>query len=260
MAASGLGAVRHMATVKMTSRKGKGMEGPDEYPEDDWLALSGLQHYSFCKRQWALIHIEQLWSENVRTTAGSLEHQKADDYDESETRGDLLILRSLRVFSRHLGITGICDVVEFRRSPDGVKLRHREGTWNPYPVEYKHGVAKTVDADRLQLCAEAMCLEEMLACDIPEGALFYHQTRRREVVALDDPLRSEVRELLAQMHEMYARGYTPRAKRKRACNACSLKNLCLPELGKAKSAKAYIKQYMNDDELQMTEGQAVEAL
>ena len=127
-------------------------------------------------------------------------------------------------------------------------------------MEYKDGVAKTVDADRLQLCAEAMCLEEMLACDIPEGALFYHQTRRREVVALDNPLRSEVRELLAQMHEMYARGYTPRAKRKRACNACSLKNLCLPELGKAKSAKAYIKQYMNDDELQMTEGQAVEAL
>lgn len=226
------------------------MEGPDEYSEDDWLALSGLQHYSFCKRQWALIHIEQLWSENARTTAGSLEHQRADDYNESETRGALLILRSLRVFSRYLGITGVCDVVEFRRSADGVKLRHREGAWDPYPVEYKHGVAKTVDADRLQLCAEAMCLEEMLACDIPEGALFYHQTRRREVVSLEDSLRSEVRELLSQMHEIYDRGYTPRAKRKRACNACSLKNLCLPELGKAKSAKAYIAQYMDDDELQ----------
>jgi CRISPR-associated exonuclease Cas4 len=222
-----------------------------EYPEDDWLSLSGLQHYSFCKRQWALIHIEQLWSENTRTTAGSLEHQRTDDYNQSETRGDLLILRSLRVFSRQLGITGICDVVEFRKSPFGVELQHREGNWSPYPVEYKHGATKKVGADRLQLCAQAMCLEEMLACDISEGALFYHETRRREVVPLNESLRSEVKNLLSDMHAMYSRGHTPKAKRKRACNACSLINLCLPELSKTKSAKAYIAQCIGDDESEM---------
>ena len=153
---------------------------PSDYPEDDWLALSGIQHYAFCKRQWALIHIEQLWSDNVRTTAGTLEHERADDYLASETRGDLLILRGLRVNSARLGITGICDVVEFHASPSGVILQGRDGTWNPHPVEYKHGLSKTADVDRLQLCAEAMCLEDMLACDIQEGGvvLSSHETKR----------------------------------------------------------------------------------
>lgn len=125
----------------------------------------------------ALIHIEQLWSENYLTTAGHLEHERAHDYAASESRGDTLIMRDLRVYSRALGITGACDVVEFHKSNDGVPLHGRDGLWLPYPIEYKHGKSKTIDADRLQLCAEAMCLEEMLACDIPEGALFYRQTK-----------------------------------------------------------------------------------
>ena len=222
---------------------------PAEYPEDEWLALSGIQHYAFCKRQWALIHIEQLWSDNVRTTAGSLEHERADDYLASETRGDLLILRGLRVNSARLGITGICDVVEFHASSSGFILKGRDGTWDPYPVEYKHGASKTTDVDRLQLCAEAMCLEEMLGCDIEQGALFYHRTRRREVVRFDDVLRTQVQTLFAQMHELYARGYTPKAKKKRACNACSLKDLCLPELEKKQSARLYIQQCVNAESM-----------
>lgn len=168
------------------------MKGPEGYPEEDWLALSGIQHFSFCKRQWALIHIEQLWSENYLTTAGHLEHERAHDYATSESRGDTLIMRDLRVYSRALGITGACDVVEFHKSNDGVPLHGRDGLWLPYPIEYKHGKSKTIDADRLQLCAEAMCLEEMLACDIPEGALFYRQTKRRERVKLDEDLRNMV--------------------------------------------------------------------
>ena len=157
------------------------MQAQSEYPEDDWLALSGLQHFAFCRRQWALIHVEQQWRDNYLTTAGSLEHDGAHDYGASEARGDLLIMRDLRVFSRRLGITGACDVVEFRQSDAGVPLHGRAGTWSPYPVEYKHGAPKQTDADRLQLCAEAMCLEEMLACSIPEGALFY-QLRRKGVI------------------------------------------------------------------------------
>lgn len=109
------------------------MHAQSDYPEDDWLALSGLQHFAFCRRQWALIHIEQQWEDNYLTTAGSLEHDRAHDYSESETRGSLLIMRDLRVFSRRLGITGACDVVEFRQSEAGVPLHGRSGTWLPYP-------------------------------------------------------------------------------------------------------------------------------
>lgn len=217
------------------------MNRSTEYPEDDWLALSGLQHFAFCRRQWALIHIEQQWRDNYLTTAGSLEHDRAHDYGESETRGDLLIMRDLRVFSRRLGITGACDVVEFHRSDDGVPLQGRTGVWKPYPVEYKHGRPKLQDADRIQLCAEAMCLEEMLACSIPEGALFYQQTRRREQVEFEVSLRERVVVMAGEMHELFSRGYTPKAKPSKSCRACSLCDVCMPKLVKTRSARQFIE-------------------
>lgn len=220
------------------------MNRPIEYPEEDWLPLSGLQHFAFCRRQWALIHIEQQWSDNYLTTAGSLEHDRAHDYGESETRGDLLIMRDLRVFSRRLGITGACDVVEFRRSDDGVPLHGRAGTWLPYPVEYKHGRPKRQDADRLQLCAEAMCLEEMLACSIPEGALFYQQTKRREQVGFDTPLRDRVVAMSREMHELFHRGHTPKVRPSKSCRACSLRDICLPKPTATRSAKRFIEEFV----------------
>lgn len=223
------------------------MRSQSEYPEDDWLALSGLQHFAFCRRQWALIHIEQQWQENYLTTAGHLEHERAHDYEQSESRGDTLIMRDLRVFSRHLGITGACDVVEFHQSDDGVPLRGRNGLWSAYPIEYKHGQSKTVDADRLQLCAEAICLEEMLSCEIVEGALFYQRTRRRERVELTEELRGTVVAMVQEMHQLFSRGHTPRVKPRKACSACSLKDICLPELLKAKSAEQYIHAYVNEE-------------
>lgn len=214
--------------------------GQRSYNEDEWLALSGLQHFAFCKRQWALIHIEQQWVDNYLTTAGSLEHERAHDYAQSESRGDLLILRGLRVFSRSLGLTGACDVVEFHKNDEGVPLRGQSGRWLPYPVEYKHGSSKLANEDRVQLCAEAICLEEMLSCTIPQGALFYQKTRRREIVDLSDSLREQVIAMSAQMHELYERGHTPRARRSKACTACSLKDVCLPELTKTRSGSEYI--------------------
>lgn len=180
------------------------------------------------------------------TTAGHLEHERAHDYAASESRGDTLIMRDLRVYSRALGITGACDVVEFHKSNDGVPLHGRDGLWLPYPIEYKHGKSKTIDADRLQLCAEAMCLEEMLACDIPEGALFYRQTKRRERVKLDEDLRNMVEADFLQMHDLFSRGWTPKVKQTRSCSSCSLRDLCLPELRKVKSAKAYIEERLKE--------------
>lgn len=226
-----------------------GMLRPAEYSEEDWLALSGVQHYEFCKRQWALIHIEQLWSDNERTTGGSLEHKRAHDYAASEKRGDILILRNLRVFSRRLGVSGDCDVVEFYSNENGVELQGRRGKWLPYPVEYKHGTSKTNNADRLQLCAEAMCLEEMLACHITEGALFYQKIKRREKVAFSEELRAQVIRDFVQMHELFERGYTPKVKVQSGCSSCSLKNLCLPELMKmkAESASKYVNSVIESD-------------
>ena len=215
--------------------------------QDFFLPLSGIQHFAFCRRQWALIHIENLWAENVRTVEGNILHERAHDEQIKETRGDLLILRGLRVASARLGLSGICDVVEFHRDPKGVPLYGREGRWLPYPVEYKRGKAKETPADRLQLCGQAMCLEEMLCCDIPEGALFYGETRRREIVLFTDELRRQVRDDLKEMHELYRRGHTPKARSSKACNACSLKELCLPRLTKTPSVARYLAAAMETD-------------
>ena len=208
------------------------------YREEDFLLLSGLQHFKFCRRQWALIHIEQQWAENFRTTEGKLMHSKAHEKGSSERRGDLLILRSLPVFSASLGVSGECDVVEFRQTPDGITLRGQDGLWQPYPVEYKRGRHNERAGDLLQLCGQAMCLEEMLCCTIPEGALYYGETRRRLPVSFTEELRQEVRNALEEMHDLYRRGYTPKVRTSKACGACSLKELCLPKLmGRGSVAK-----------------------
>lgn len=148
------------------------------YQEEDFLQLSGLQHFAFCRRQWALIHIEQQWAENFRTVDGDLFHDNAHDGRFRESRGDLLVTRGVSVYSVRLGISGQCDVLEYHRSTSGIPLAGKSGLWQPFPVEYKRGEPKESDIDRLQLCAQAMCLEDMLCCDIPNGALFYGQTRR----------------------------------------------------------------------------------
>lgn len=217
-----------------------------QYEDDELLMLSGLQHFAFCRRQWALIHIEQQWAENFRTTDGKLMHKRAHDVGSAELRGDILTVRGVYLRSRKLGISGQCDVVEFHRSPDGVPLSGREGTWLPYPVEYKRGAPKMNNADALQLCAQAMCLEEMLCCDIPDGALFYGETRRRQRVEFTPELRGEVVSLLSQMHDLYRRGSTPKVKPTKGCSACSLKELCLPTLMKRQDVGNYMRTAWED--------------
>ena len=216
------------------------------YPEEDLLQLSGLQHFAFCRRQWALIHIEQQWQENLRTVEGALLHRRAHDEQLRERRGDVLILRGLPVVSRTLGLSGKCDVVEFHTDPAGIPLQGEEGLWHPFPVEYKRGRPKAHDADLLQLCAQAMCLEEMLCCAVPEGALFYGETRRRMDVSFSDELRGRVTALLAEMHQLFRRGHTPKVRPSKSCNACSLKEICLPALLGRKSAQAYLRSAMEE--------------
>ncbi len=216
--------------------------------DDPYLMLSGLQHFAFCRRQWALIHVEQLWAENVRTVEGDILHRRAHDADQVESRGDLLIVRGMRIRSERLKVTGVCDVVEFHRDEHGISLSGREGRWTPYPVEYKRGAPKANNADELQLCGQAICLEEMLLCSIQEGSLFYGETRRRTRVPFTPELRAQVESLLREMRQDFARGHTPSVKRTKGCNACSLKELCLPQMSRTGSVRSYIQQHLKEDD------------
>ena len=220
-----------------------------EYREEEFLNLAGIQHFSFCRRQWALIHIEQQWKEDLRTVEGHILHERAHDEFFSEKRGDMVVSRGLPVFSRRLGTNGICDVVEFHRAAEGVDVFGLEGKWLPIPVEYKRGRPKEIDADRLQLCCQAMCLEEMLLCEIKEAYLYYGETRHRTSVILDLDLRNKVEKMFAEMHDLYNRSYTPRVKPTKSCNACSLKDLCMPKLYKNCSASTYVEQMLQEENI-----------
>lgn len=213
-----------------------------EYNEEDFLLLSGIQHFVFCKRQWALIHIEQQWQENFRTIDGEILHEKAHDDSLKEKRGDLIISRGMRIFSHSLGLTGTCDIVELHKASDGVSIFGRNGPYKPIPVEYKRGKPKEDDSDMLQLCSQAMCLEEMLLCKIPEAFLYYGETKRRLKIILNDELRERVKIIVKEMHELYDRKYTPKVKPSKRCKACSLSEICIPKLCKNPSVKNYIKK------------------
>ena len=175
-------------------------------------------------------------------------HARAHDASQRERRGNTLIVRGLSIASPILGLSGQCDVVEFRACEGGVPLQEENGRWQPYPIEYKRGEPKENDADALQLCAQAMCLEAALCCTISEGALFYGKTKRRMTVSLDDKLREKVRRMTAEMHELARRGHTPKVKPSKSCNACSLRELCLPALMRKKSVQDYLGEAMEGDE------------
>ena len=220
------------------------------YNEDDYLLLSGIQHYSFCRRQWALIHIEDLWTENGRTAEGRVQHDRVHDRALTERRGDELTVRGMPIKSAVLGVSGECDAVVFAQTENGVTLHGRTGEWSVLPVEYKHGKSKASDCDRLQATAQAMCLEEMFGCRIERAALYYFETRNREYIELTDELRGEVTRLFKEMHDCYRRGYTPKVRPNKGCRSCSLRDSCLPELlGKKESAKEYLRRHLQEDAL-----------
>jgi CRISPR-associated exonuclease Cas4 len=225
---------------------------PDYLPED-WLPISGIQHFIFCRRQWALIHVERQWQENALTVEGKLLHNRADDPFFIEKRKGVIVARSVPVASPSLGLSGVCDVVEFTEveknlSKDSVQLPGREGHFKPAPVEYKRGREKRDRCDDAQLCAQAMCLEEMLAISIPTGYLFYGQTRRRVAVEFTGELRDLVIDASREMHAYDRRGYTPRVKTSRACRACSLADVCMPSLQeRIIPASKYIQQHIDMD-------------
>lgn len=219
--------------------------------EKEYLLISGLQHFSFCRRQWALIHVEQQWVENGLTAEGRTIHKRVHDASSVDIRGGIITMRDMPVKSERLGICGRCDAVEFFPDDNGITLHGRRGQWGICPVEYKHGHQKSEDCDRLQVAAQAICLEEMFSCRIDEGAVFYHETRKKEKFPLTDELRETVRLSFAEMHDMFDRGYTPTVKKHPGCNSCSLKDTCLPSLRQGKgfaSTAEYLRVALNGEE------------
>ncbi len=217
-----------------------------EYNEEDYLLLSGLQHFNFCRRQWALIHIEQQWEDNVRTIEGDYLHRNADQPTIREKRGNKLVVRALPVHSRELGITGICDVVEFVRDTSGIPLAGEEGLFLPYPVEYKRGKPKRNDSDHSQLVAQVICLEEMLGCDINTAFFYYDEIKHRVEVRITRDDRERVRSSVQEMRHYYERSHTPKAKAGPHCRNCSLMNLCVPEILHKRSVASYIESRLDE--------------
>lgn len=217
------------------------------YSDEDLLMLSGIQHFAFCPRQWALIHIEQQWRENLSTFEGRDMHERADDPFFTEARGTVIVTRAMPLVSRRLGLYGVADVVEFYRDEAGVALENRSGRWRPHPVEYKYGQPKKDDRDMVQLCAQAFCLEEMFGISITAGDLYYGRTRRREPMEFDETLRERVMELTAGMHELFGRGMTPPAEYSAACKNCSLVEICLPHIGKSRGVRRYLDKVLSSE-------------
>jgi len=205
------------------------------YEESDYIMLSALQHYLFCPRQCALIHIEQQWAENLYTAEGQVMHDRADSH-ESLKKGNIRTVRTLPIYSQRLGLSGQADVVEF----------HTDGT--VFPIEYKRGKPKKNRCDEVQLCAQALCLEEMLTVKIETGAIFYGKQRRRKEIAIDDNLRSLTEDVIGKTHRLIESSTTPQAEYDKKCDSCSLLQLCMPKsCGKSRSVTFYMNRMLGDD-------------
>jgi CRISPR-associated exonuclease Cas4 len=212
------------------------------FAEDQLLPVSALQHFVFCPRQCALIHTDQVWQENRLTAEGRLLHERVHEA-ENESRGDVRIVRGLRLRSLALGVVGIADVVEFHRAgpSEGGVVPGIPGRWRPYPVEYKRGRPKPDECDAVQLCAQALCLEEMLDTTVDEGSIFYGKPRRRQVVAVDAALRTFCEEIAAKTRELLDEGTLPEPVYGKKCKACSLLPECMPRVaGGKRSATEYL--------------------
>lgn len=209
------------------------------YSEEDLIQLSALQHFVFCPRQCALIHIEQLWTENLLTAEGRVMHERVHE-EGRESRGDVRIEHGVPLRSLRLGLIGKADVVEFHRLDDD--------RWQPFPVEYKRGKPKPDDCDKVQLCAQAICLEEMLNVIIPAGALFYGKTRRRTDVCFDEPLRRRTEETALRVRKLIESGVTPEPEYSPKCENCSLISLCLPKIaGKRQAVGRYLAKALEGE-------------
>ena len=220
------------------------------YDEENMLMLSGIQHFMFCPRQWALIHLEQQWADNRLTVQGHILHANVDNPFYRQKNGNVLTLRSVHIASRQLGLYGISDAVELHPAPsptNAITHDRYPGHWFPYPVEYKRGRSKPNACDEVQLAAQTMCLEEMYGIHIPFAALYYDEVKRREVISISDALRQTTQQCADQMHALFAARQLPPASKEHFCKSCSLNDICLPEVRECAQVGNYLKRNLYED-------------
>lgn len=217
-------------------------------PEWDYFQVNAIQHFAFCKRQWALITIEQIWSENVHTRLGHYEHELVDDPTFREKRKDRIIARSVPIISKSLGFRGIADVVEYHQSERGIVIEGYDGEWFPHIIEYKKGKPKKDNRDIMQLVLQVLCFEEMLQLEISSSALYYKQTNRRMEVMISNDLKEEVKNTAQEMRRLYSLGKTPPAEKNKNCVQCSLVQHCFPRMTiKRKSVENYVNAHVEEE-------------
>ena len=220
------------------------------YSDEEMLMLSGVQHYMFCPRQWALIYIDQQWADNRQTTEGKILHENVDNPFYRQKNGDIITLRSVHVASKQLGFYGIADAIELIPSDsetDAIIHPRYKGFWKPYPVEYKRGHKKPNECDEVQLTAQVMSLEEMYGIHIPIAALYYDEVKHREIITISDQLRHLTESCARQMHDIFKSGDIPPIEKRHHCRNCSINNLCMPNLSECVSAKYYLKRNLYED-------------
>lgn len=214
------------------------------YSEDEMLLLSGIQHYLFCPRQWALIHVEQQWDENKHTIEGELLHKNVDNPFYRQKNGNTITLRSVPIVSKELGLYGLTDAVELIQSTsdvDSVTLKEHHGNWQLLPIEYKKGSTKQDERDIVQVVAQSICLEEMYNTHINKAALFYWEEKHRQYIDVNDDLRTLTIKCAKEMHTIFKTGKTPPPILKKNCKSCSLYDICMPEIDHCSNVINYLK-------------------
>lgn len=220
------------------------------YTEDDMLMLSGIQHFMFCPRQWALIHIDQQWEENRLTMEGQLLHTHVDNPSYRQKNGETITLRSVSIASKTLGLYGVTDAVELLPATEeegGILHKAYPGLWKPFPVEYKRGKPKRTSIDEVQLAAQVICLEEMYDIHIEYGALYYGETRHREVISINQTLRNQTIECAKEMHRVFQTGTIPKAEKGKHCKNCSLVDICMPDMENCSKVSTYLKKHLYEE-------------
>lgn len=220
------------------------------YNDDELLMLSGIQHFRFCPRQWALIHLEQQWVDNLLTIEGEILHRRVDDPFYRQKCGEFISLRSVSIASHELGLYGITDIVELHPTSDesnAISHPKYPGLWQPYPIEYKHGKPKQNEIDEVQLAAQAICLEEQYGITISAGAFFYGEIRHRVEVPITHQLRLIVKQCAAEMHQTYQSRHIPPIQNGKQCTRCSLKNICMPQTSNQPTATDYLKRNLYEE-------------
>lgn len=232
------------------------------FNEDEWIPISALAHFSFCPRRVFLIHSENLWAENQWTTEGRVLHETTDTQTRKSSRS-VRFVRSLRLACAEEGLYGVADVVEFKRvdghdfsqqrsefDSDGVSLPNCKGRWFPVPIEFKRGKTRTDESYEIQVCAQALCLEDKFALSIPFGYIYFGQSGHRNKIELSVSLRETTRNMIKDVRETLFSDITPKPLKSKKCRQCSLVDLCLPEIAKSGSVERYIRRNLAENQEQ----------